>query len=179
MFYSEQVCGRQIWNCSRFSITASSDISPYPQIILLHRFRAPQSSPQPHQTPNALIGSFVRTATLAAQTPAPLHWLRLCFFPALPSFFISTSAPSSPSPSSLICGSISHGGSAPIPQHCSPLCLHTHKCRHKHTPNFKPLLSASFYDYSRLFSNSLSFSFCPHLPSSGSQGASNGFFWQI
>lgn len=170
----------QIWNCSRFSITASSDISPYPQIILLHRFLAPQWSPQPHQTPNALIGSFVWTVTPTAQTPAPLLMGAAVFSSCFPLFLsISTSAPSSLSLSSLICVSISHGGSAPIPLRCSPLCLHTHKCRHKHAPNFKPLLSASFYDYSLPFPNSLSFSISPHLPPSGSRGTSNGFFWQI
>lgn len=170
----------QIWNCSRFSITAPSDISPYPQIILLYRFLTPQSSPQPHQTPNALIGSFVWTVTPTAQTPAPLLISAAVFFSCSPFILsISTSASSSPSLSSLICVSISHVGSAPIPPHCSPLCLHTHKCRHKHAPNFKPLLSASSYDYSLPFSNSLSFSFSPHLPPSGSRGASNGFCWQI
>lgn len=170
----------QIWNRFRFSITAFSDISPYSQIILLHRSLAPQSSPQPHQTSNALIGSFVWTVTLAAQTPVPLLIGAAVFSSCSPFFLsISTSAPSSPSLSSLICVSISHGGSVPIPLHCSPLCLHTHKCRHKHAPKFKPLLSASFSDYSLPFPNSLSFSFSPHLPPSCSRGASNGFFWQI
>lgn len=112
--------------------------------------------------------------TRCPDTSASSHQCGCDFFsfPVLPSLH---QLPPSSSLSSLICVSISHGGSVPIPLHCSPLCLHTHKCRRKHAPNFKPLLSASFYDYSLPFPNSLSFSFSPHLPPSGSRDASNGF----
>lgn len=144
----------QIWNRSRFSITAYSDISPYPQIILLHHFLAPQSSPQPHQSPNALIGSFVWTVRLTAQTPVPLLIGAAVFSLCSPFFFsISTSAPSYLLHPFNLCF-YQPRWLASSPLHCLPLSLRTHKCRHKHTPNFKPLLSASFYDYSLPFPNS-------------------------
>lgn len=139
MFYSKQVCGRHRYETA-LDFPLLPLISPLtPQIILLHRFLVPQSSAQPHQTPNALIASFVWTVTLNVQTPAPFLSGAAVFSSCSPFFLsISTSASSSPSLSSLICVFIS--GSAPIPLHCSPLCLHTHKCRHKHAANFKPLL---------------------------------------
>lgn len=91
-----------------------------------------------HQTSNPLIGSFVWTVTLAAQTPAPLLIHVAVFSSCSPLFHLI-----SPSSFHLIGASISHGGSGLFP-YCSPLWLRTHKYGPKHAPDFKPLLSASF-----------------------------------
>lgn len=181
MFYSEQVFGRHRYETFLGFPLQPPLISPLtPKLYYSVASLRPQSSPQPHQTPKCFDRIFCLDCdTRCPDTSASPHQCGcVFFFFSCPPFSLHQPPPSS-SLSSLICVSISHGGSVPIPLHCSPLCLRTHKCRGKHASNFKPLLSASFYDYSLPFPNSLSFSFSPHLPPSGSRDASNGFFWQI